>query len=322
MKLARILAGLALAAIAASAAAQYPNKPIKLIVPFPAGSATDTISRILGNSVSQSIGQTIVVENKAGADGAIAGAEVAKAPPDGYTLLMATNSPMAVAPAMKKVPPYDPVNDFTPITDIGRYTFFLFAYAGLPQKTLAELIAYAKANPGKLAYATGNTTGIVSFAQFSSLAGIQMLHVPYKGEPAAITDLIAGRVQLIFATPTTGLAHVKDGKLRDRDFPQAALADPSRCPHNRGGRTAEILDPVLGRALWPGQDAQGRHRPAQQGIPRRDEAAGRSRGNGQAGVHPHAFDTRGTRHLYQGAEGGIPGHPARGRRATRMIGAA
>ena len=214
MRFARILAALALSVTAVSATAQYPNKPIKLIVPFPAGSATDTISRILGNSVSQSIGQTIVVENKAGADGAIAGAEVAKAPPDGYTLLMATNSPMAVAPAMKKVPPYDPVNDFTPITDIGRYTFFLFAYAGLPQKTLAELIAYAKANPGKLAYATGNTTGIVSFAQFSSLAGIQMLHVPYKGEPAAITDLIAGRVQLIFATPTTGLAHVKDGKLR------------------------------------------------------------------------------------------------------------
>ena len=214
MKFARILAGLALSAIAASAAAQYPNKPIKVIVPFPAGSATDTITRILGNSVSQAVGQPILVENKAGADGAIAGAEAAKAPPDGYTLLMATNSPMAVAPAMKKIPPYDPVNDFTPITDIGRYTFFLFAYAGVPQKTLGELIAYAKANPGKLAYATGNTTGIVSFAQLSSLAGIQMLHVPYKGEPAAITDLIAGRVQLIFATPTTGLAHVKDGKLR------------------------------------------------------------------------------------------------------------
>ena len=214
MKFARILAGLALSAIAASAAAQYPNKPIKVIVPFPAGSATDTITRILGNSVSLAVGQPILVENKAGADGAIAGAEAAKAPPDGYTLLMATNSPMAVAPAMKKIPPYDPVNDFTPITDIGRYTFFLFAYAGVPQKTLGELIAYAKANPGKLAYATGNTTGIVSFAQLSSLAGIQMLHVPYKGEPAAITDLIAGRVQLIFATPTTGLAHVKDGKLR------------------------------------------------------------------------------------------------------------
>jgi tripartite-type tricarboxylate transporter receptor subunit TctC len=218
MKFARILAAIALSAVALTpftpAFAQYPNKPIKVIVPFPAGSATDTITRILGNSVSQSIGQTVVVENKAGADGAIAGAEVAKAPADGYTLLMATNSPMAVAPAMKKNPPYDPVNDFTPITDIGRYTFFLFAYAGMPQKTLGEIISYAKANPGKVTYATGNTTGIVSFAQMNSLAGIQMLHIPYKGEPAAVTDLIAGRVQLIFATPTTGLAHVKDGKLR------------------------------------------------------------------------------------------------------------
>jgi tripartite-type tricarboxylate transporter receptor subunit TctC len=215
MKFMRIVAGLALAALASSASAQqWPAKPIKLVVPFPAGSATDTISRILGNSVSQAVGQPVVVENKAGADGAIAGAEVAKAPADGYTLLMATNSPMAVVPAMKKNPPYDPVNDFTPITDIGRYTFFLYAYAGFPAKTLAELIAYAKANPGKLAYGTGNTTGIVSFAQLSALAGIQMLHVPYKGEPAAITDLIAGRVQLMFATPTTGLAHVKDGKLR------------------------------------------------------------------------------------------------------------
>ncbi len=216
MRFTCIVAALALSAVAASAAAQgqWPNKPIKLIVPFPAGSATDTISRILGNSVSQAVGQTVVVENKAGADGAIAGAEVAKAPPDGYTLLMATNSPIAVVPAMRKAPPYDPVVDFTPITDVGRYTFFLFANAGVPAKTFGELIAYAKANPGKLAYATGNTTGIVSFAQMNALAGVQMLHVPYKGEPAAVTDLIGGRVQLIWATPTTGLAYVKEGKLR------------------------------------------------------------------------------------------------------------
>ena len=214
MKFARMIAGLALSAVAATAAAQWPNKPIKLIIPFPAGSATDTVGRILGQSVSTAVGQPVLVENKAGADGAIAGAEVAKAPPDGYTLFLATNSPMAVAPAMKKVPPYDPVTDFTPITDVGRYTFFLFANAAVPFTTLGQLIVYAKANPGKLAYATGNTTGIVSFAQLSSLAGIEMLHVPYKGEPAAITDLIGGRVHLIFATPTTGLAFVKDGKLR------------------------------------------------------------------------------------------------------------
>ncbi len=217
MKIARVLATLGLSALAAfalPAAAQYPTKPIRLVVPFPAGSATDTVARILGQSVSTSIGQSIVVDNKPGADGAISGSEVARAAPDGYTLFLATNSPMAVVPAMRKSPPYNPTTDFTPITDIGRYTFFLFVHPSLQAKNLGELIAYAKANPGKLAYATGNTTGIVSFAQLGALAGIDMLHIPYKGEPAAVTDLIAGRVQLIFATPTTGLAHVKDGKLR------------------------------------------------------------------------------------------------------------
>ena len=216
MNSARLLAILgfsALSALAGSACAQYPTKPIKLIIPFPAGSATDTVGRILAQSVSAAIGQTVVVDNKPGADGAIAGAEAAKAPPDGYTLFLATNSPMAVVPALRKSPPYNPVTDFTPITDIGRYTFFLFSHPSVPAKNFGELIAYAKANPGKLAYATGNTTGIVSFAQMNALAGTDMLHVPYKGEPAAITDLIGGRVQLMFATPTTGLAHVKDGKL-------------------------------------------------------------------------------------------------------------
>jgi tripartite-type tricarboxylate transporter receptor subunit TctC len=214
MNFARVIFALLLSAFAATAAAQWPNKPVRLIIPFPAGSATDTVGRILGQSVSAAIGQPVLVENKAGADGAIAGQEVAKSPPDGYTLLLATNSPIAVVPALRKSPPYDPVTDFTPIADVGRYTFFLFANVNVPAKTFGELIAYAKANPGKLAYATGNTTGIVSFAQMNSLAGVEMLHVPYKGEPAAITDLIGGRVQLIWATPTTGLAHVKDGKLR------------------------------------------------------------------------------------------------------------
>jgi len=116
--------------------------------------------------------------------------------------------------AMKKQPPYDPVADFTPISDIGRYTFFLYIHAQTPIKSFKELVDYAKANPGKLNYATGNTTGIMSFAQMNALAGIEMTHVPYKGEPQAVTDIIAGRVQLLWATPTTGLAHLKDGKLR------------------------------------------------------------------------------------------------------------
>jgi tripartite-type tricarboxylate transporter receptor subunit TctC len=210
----RLLAFACAVVMSTSAAAQYPAKPVRIVVPFPGGSATDTITRILAQSISPGFGQPMIVDNKPGADGAIAGAEVAKAPPDGYTLLMATNSPMSAVPAMKKAPPYDPVNDFTPITDIGRYTFFLYVNASVPAKSLKELITHAKANPGKLAYATGNTTGIVSFAQMNSLAGIDMLHVPYKGEPQGITDLVGGRVQVMWATPTTGLPFVKEGKIR------------------------------------------------------------------------------------------------------------
>jgi tripartite-type tricarboxylate transporter receptor subunit TctC len=208
-----LLAAAALAPAAALAQA-FPAKPIRLVVPFPPGSATDSIARTVGASVSAAIGQPVLVDNKAGADGAIAGAEVARAAPDGYTLLMATNSPMSAVPALKKHPPYDPVADFTPITDVGRYTFFIVVHPSVPASTLAELIAYGKANPGKLNYASGNTTGIVSTALFMSLAGIQMVHVPYKGEPQAITDLLAGRVQFLVASAATAAPQVREGKLR------------------------------------------------------------------------------------------------------------
>ena len=203
----------AIVSVAASAQ-QFPSKPIRMVVPFPAGSATDAIGRILAQPVSAALGQSVLIDNKAGADGAIAGSEVANAAPDGHTILLATNSPMSAVPAMRKTPPYDPVTDFAPITDVGRYSFFLFANAGAPFKTLQEMIAYAKANPGKLNYATGNTTGIVSFAQLNSLAGIDMTHIPYKGEPAGVTDLVANRVQVMIATVTTGGPHARDGKLK------------------------------------------------------------------------------------------------------------
>ena len=213
----KTLAVTALAALLAaplSVGAQFPGKPVRVVVPFPAGSSTDTVTRILANSVSQSLGQPLIVDNRAGADGAIAAAEVAKAPADGYTLLMATNSPMSAVPAMKKIPPYDPVADFTPITDVGRYTFFILLHPSVPARTLGELIGYARANPGKLNYATGNTTGIVSTAFFASQAKIDMVHVPYKGEPQAITDLVAGRVQLMICSSGTSIAHIREGKLR------------------------------------------------------------------------------------------------------------
>lgn len=200
--------------VAVPALAQFPNKPIRIVVPFGAGSATDLISRVIGSSVSAAVGQPVIVDNKAGADGAIAAAEVMKAAPDGYTLLMATNSPMSVVPAMKKSPPYDPVADFTPITDIGRYTFFVVVNPGLPVKTLPELVQYAKANPGKINYATGNTTGIVSTALLASLAKIEMVHVPYKTEPLVMPDLVSGRVHMMFASSTTSMPLIRDGKLR------------------------------------------------------------------------------------------------------------
>jgi tripartite-type tricarboxylate transporter receptor subunit TctC len=211
----KLLTALLLGAAAMAASAQsWPTKPIRLVVPFPPGSATDTIARAFGGAVSQSLGQPVLVENKAGADGAISGAEVMRAPSDGYTLFFATNSPMAVAPAMRKNPPYDPIRDFTPIADIGRYTFFVVVHPSVPAKTVAELLQHAKDKPGTLNYATGNTTGIMSTAQFMHLGGIRMVHVPYKGEPQALLDLIAGRVQFMVVSAGTSVPHIRDGKLR------------------------------------------------------------------------------------------------------------
>lgn len=189
-------------------------KPIRLVTPLPAGSATDAVARTVSKAASEILGQQIIVDNKAGADGAIAAIDVMRAPPDGYTLLLGTNSPLSVVPALKKVPPYDVNKDFTPITDIGRFTLFLVVNAELPVRNLQELIAYAKANPGKLSYASGNTAGFVSMAQIKSLANIDMVHVPYKGEPAAMTDLIGNRVQLMFSNLTTAMPHIQAGKLR------------------------------------------------------------------------------------------------------------
>lgn len=204
----------ALAGGAAQAQSFPTARPIRLVTPLPAGSATDAVARTIAKAAAEVLGQQIVVDNKAGADGAIAALDVMRAPPDGYTLLLGTNSPLSVVPAMKKVPPYDVNKDFTPITDIGRFTLFLVVNSELPVKDLRELIAYAKANPGKLSYGSGNTAGFVSMAQIKALAGIDMVHVPYKGEPAAMTDLIGNRVQLMFSNLTTAMPHIRNGKLR------------------------------------------------------------------------------------------------------------
>jgi tripartite-type tricarboxylate transporter receptor subunit TctC len=213
-------------ALAEPAAAQDPSKPIRIVVPFGAGSSTDIIARIIGTALQDSLGQTVIIENKPGADGAISGTEVKRAAPDGNTLLLATNSPLSVAPYLQqKTIPYNPVTDFTPIMHVGYYTFFLVTNPSVPVKTAQELVTYAKANPGKLNYATGNTTGIVASALFTTQAKIDMVRVPYKTEPPAITDLLGNQVQVMFSSYATVA-----GQLIDKKLNALAVMMPNRSP--------------------------------------------------------------------------------------------
>ena len=192
----------------------YPSKPIKFVIPFGPGSASDVLARIAGQELSQSIGQPIVVVPKAGADGALSALDVKRSPADGYTFLFGTNSPLAVVPNIRKEPPYDVMADFTPVTFLGDNTFFIVVHPSVPAKSIAELIAHAKANPDALNYAAGNTYALVATALFAVNNGVKMHSVPYKSEPDAIVDLLSGRIQLMNSTSTTASAHVKEGKLR------------------------------------------------------------------------------------------------------------
>ncbi len=198
----------------ARAQSGWPAKPLRIVVPFAAGGAADAAARVVAQHLTNSLGKTVVVDNRGGADGAIAGQEVARSAPDGYTIFLATASPLSYVPSARRNPPYDPVADFTPITRFCTFTFFLIVHPSLPVTTLPELITYARANPGKLSYATGNTTSIVATAQLMQSAGIDMVHVPYKGEAQALLDFATGRVQVMFATPAVTNPLEKDGKLR------------------------------------------------------------------------------------------------------------
>ncbi len=211
---ARAFASLALVLCSGAASAQFPSKPVRLIVPFGAGSSTDIVARIVAQPLGTALGQPIVVENRPGADGIIAAEQAARAAADGHTMLLATNSPLSAAPHLKKKLPYDPIADFTPISLVGRYTFFVVVHPSVPANTLQELIRYARANPDKLNYATGNTTSIVSTATFASLAGIRIVQVPYKTEPPAVTDLLSGQIQMMFSSYSTVAPHIREGKLR------------------------------------------------------------------------------------------------------------
>ena len=192
----------------------YPSKPITLVAVFGPGSASDTICRVIAQPLSAALNESVIVENRPGANGALAAQYVARSAPDGYTLLMGTNSPLSAVPFMMKSPPYDAVKDFTPITRVGSFTLMLVVHPSIPAKNMKELIDYAKDNPGKLSFASANTSGIVAGETLKHWAEIDMLHVPYKSPPPALQDLVAGRVSMMFTDLTTGLPHVQSGALR------------------------------------------------------------------------------------------------------------
>ncbi len=189
-----LLAGAAAMAAATPARAAYPERPVTMIVPFAAGSGTDTVARIVAQQLGTRLGGSVVVENRAGANGSVAATFVARSEPDGHTLFMTTNTSHSANPSLLKSIPYDPVADFTPVARMGNLPFLLVIDPRIPAKSVAELVAHAKANPGKLTYASGNSTGIVAGATFARRAGIEVLHVPYRSTPPAVTDIIGGRI--------------------------------------------------------------------------------------------------------------------------------
>jgi tripartite-type tricarboxylate transporter receptor subunit TctC len=216
-KLISILSTLAVAALVSTslyAADDYPSRPITLVAVFGPGSASDTICRIIANELSPMLGQPIVVEDRPGADGALAALYVHHQPADGYTLLMGTNSPLSADPFIHKDINYDPIKDFVPITRVGSFTLMLVVNPTLPIHSVKELVDYARANPGKLTYASGNTAGIVGMETLKHTAEVSILHVPYKTTAPALEDIIAGRVSMMFADFTSAMPHVAAGTIR------------------------------------------------------------------------------------------------------------
>ena len=201
-------------ALTAPAQAQtWPTKPIRLVLQFPPGGSTDSVARILAQPLSAALGQPVIVDNRPGADGAIAGDFVARSEPDGHTFFLASNTPMMQVPLLKKNPPYDPVKSFAPVSLLGRYVYVLVSTPALPVKDAAELLAYARANPGKLGY--GSYSGVTQLMH-TQLKGVKAdtALIPYKGEGPTVTDILGNHVQITFATPASTLAHIKEGKLR------------------------------------------------------------------------------------------------------------
>jgi tripartite-type tricarboxylate transporter receptor subunit TctC len=242
----RVLAALLLILVTPVAFAQaWPNRPVRILVGFPAGQATDVLARMAAQRLSDATGQQFYVENRPGASGNIAFEMAAKAAPDGYTLLMASSGTAAINPALYSKLPYDMNKDFAPVMLMAEVPLFLVVHPSMPVNSVKELMTYAKARPGKIDYASGGSglTNHLTMEMFKTATGLHLVHIPYKGGPPAITDLIGGQVSLMFETGPGILPHVKSGKVR-------ALAV------SRGKRTAGAPElPTVAESGVPGFDA-------------------------------------------------------------------
>ncbi|KAA2212472.1 Bug family tripartite tricarboxylate transporter substrate binding protein [Teichococcus oryzae] len=199
--------------VAAQPGGWKPERPVTLIVPFAGGSGTDAVARILADLLGQQLGVPVVVDNRAGANGAIAAVQAARSAPDGTTLFVTTNTTHSANPSLLKRIDYDPVADFTPVARVGNLPFMLVVGEGVKARSLGELLDMARQKPGSVTYASGNSTGIVAGATMARMGKAEMLHVPYRSTPPAMTDVIAGRVTCMFVDIAAGLANVQAGKL-------------------------------------------------------------------------------------------------------------
>ncbi|MBF6988282.1 Bug family tripartite tricarboxylate transporter substrate binding protein [Cupriavidus sp. IK-TO18] len=233
----------------AGASEAWPQKPITLIVPWAAGGSTDILARVLSEHLTRSLGQPVIVDNKPGASGNIGSAMVARARPDGYTLLVGSMSTHAMNPALMSNMPFRGVDDFTPLGLLAYVTNTMVVHPSVPAQNVKELVAYAKANPGKLAYASAGpgSTNHLSAVLFEKMAGIRMLHVPYKGGAPAVVDTVAGQTQLLFSAGTQTLPHVKAGKLR-----LLAVTESKRSPLLPNVPTVAETLPGYELAVWYG----------------------------------------------------------------------
>lgn len=213
-KLPQFLVSAIFLAVSASAIADYPEKPLRFVVPFASGTATDQLARALGQAFTAETKQQVIVDNRPGANGFIGASEAARAAPDGYTVFITTNTTHAAAEHLYKKLPYDPVKDFAPITGLGKGGQIMVVNSQAPINSVQDFIAAAKKEPGKLTFGSGSSSSRIAGEMLQQLAGVQLTHVPYKSNTFAVTDLLGGQIQMMITDSATGMPHIKSGKLR------------------------------------------------------------------------------------------------------------